>query len=79
LCNVFTFTFTVCQVGGVAYGTASLSGEDDPRTTIPMVCAQFYGLGWVSGTGGGMAIKHGNRFFMAPSGVMKEKLTPEMM
>ena len=26
-----------------------------------------------------MAIKHGQRYFMAPSGVMKEALTPEMM
>jgi ribulose-5-phosphate 4-epimerase/fuculose-1-phosphate aldolase len=62
-----------------AFGPLSLSGEEDPRTVIPMVCAAFYAQGWVSGTGGGMAIKHGNRFFMASSGVMKEKLTPTMI
>lgn len=33
----------------------------------------------MSGTGGGMAIRHGNRFFMAPSGVQKEKLTAQMI
>lgn len=62
-----------------AYGFDSLSGDSNPRDVIPQVCAQFYRLGWVSGTGGGMAIKHGQRYFMAPSGVMKEALTPEMM
>ena len=62
-----------------AYGAESLSGEQDPRAVIPEICAQFYKLGWVSGTGGGMAIRHGSRYFMAPSGVMKERLTPEMI
>ena len=67
------------EVSAPAYGPDSLSGEDDPRCVIPEICKQFYDLGWVSGTGGGMAVKHGNRFFMAPSGVMKERLRPEMM
>jgi len=37
---------------------------------------QFYDLGWVSGTGGGISIKQGNLVYIAPSGVQKERLDP---
>jgi methylthioribulose-1-phosphate dehydratase len=52
-------------------------GENDPRTLIVELCRQFYGLGWVSGTGGGISIRDGERIYMAPSGVQKERLRPE--
>lgn len=68
-----------CREVAPPYGPASITGEVDPREVIPMICANFYSLGWVSGTGGGMAVKLGNRYFMAPSGVQKEKITPEMI
>jgi methylthioribulose-1-phosphate dehydratase len=51
------------------------SGDDAKR----LICAlgrRFYAQGWVSGTGGGICIKHGERVYMAPSGVQKELLTP---
>jgi methylthioribulose-1-phosphate dehydratase len=38
---------------------------------------RFYALGWVSGTGGGIAIRDGERVLMAPSGVQKELVSPE--
>jgi methylthioribulose-1-phosphate dehydratase len=41
--------------------------------------ARFYTLGWVSGTGGGIAVRVDDRVFMAPSGVQKEMLSPEMI
>lgn len=47
-----------------------------------VICAlgrHFYDLGWVSGTGGGISVKHDGRVFMAPSGVQKELLSPEMI
>lgn len=47
---------------------------DDPRARIVELCRQFYSMGWVSGTGGGVAIRQGGRVFMAPSGVQKERL-----
>ncbi|MEM8606894.1 MAG: methylthioribulose 1-phosphate dehydratase [Myxococcota bacterium] len=50
---------------------------DHPRTLIVDLCRQFYDLGWVSGTGGGMSIRHGDDVYMAPSGVQKERLAPE--
>ena len=49
----------------------------DPRALIVELCKHFYGQGWVSGTGGGISIRDGNRIFMAPSGVQKERLSPE--
>lgn len=46
----------------------------DPRRTIVELCRQFYQQGWVSGTGGGISIRHDGRVYMAPSGVQKERL-----
>lgn len=50
--------------------------EDIPRL-ICELCRQFYGLGWVSGTGGGISIRADEGIFMAPSGVQKERIAPE--
>lgn len=49
------------------------------REAICEICRLFYGFGWASGTGGGIAIRDGDTIFMAPSGVEKEKLRPEDM
>ncbi|KAI9221005.1 class II aldolase/adducin N-terminal [Blastocladiella britannica] len=46
---------------------------------IPALCKQFYTLGWVSGTGGGMSIREKDRVYIAPSGVQKERLQPSDM
>jgi methylthioribulose-1-phosphate dehydratase len=48
-----------------------------PRQLIVELCKHFYGQGWVSGTGGGISIRTGGRVYMAPSGVQKERITPE--
>jgi len=32
---------------------------EHPRNLIPELCRQFYNLGWVTGTGGGITIKRG--------------------
>ncbi|XP_064008247.1 methylthioribulose-1-phosphate dehydratase isoform X1 [Pogoniulus pusillus] len=50
-----------------------------PRNLIPELCRLFYGLGWVTGTGGGISLKHGNEIYIAPSGVQKERIQPEDM
>ena len=49
----------------------------EPRQLICELCRQFYTQGWVSGTGGGISIREGDRVYMAPSGVQKERLQPE--
>lgn len=50
--------------------------QSDPRALIVELCRQFYAHGWVSGTGGGISIRDGDRIYVAPSGVQKERLQP---
>ena len=40
---------------------------------------QFYELGWVTGTGGGICIREGEHVIVAPSAVQKERMTPDQM
>lgn len=46
----------------------------NPRSLIVELCQLLYGLGWASGTGGGMSVREGDRVYMAPSGIQKERL-----
>lgn len=54
-----------------------------PNALLPsLICdlaRSFYDLGWVSGTGGGICIRDGDRVVIAPSGVQKERMLPEQM
>ena len=45
-------------------------------TLICELCRQFYDLGWVSGTGGGISIRDDEGVWIAPSGVQKERIDP---
>ena len=51
----------------------------DSGTLICELARSFYALGWVSGTGGGICIREGDRVVMAPSGVQKERMRPDQM
>ncbi len=44
---------------------------------ISELCRQFYSLGWVSGTGGGISIRDAEGVWMAPSSVQKERIDPD--
>lgn len=57
-------------------GTALGAATEDPKALICELCRLFYQLGWASGTGGGISVRAGDRVYMAPSGVQKERLTP---
>ncbi|KAI9596042.1 class II aldolase/adducin N-terminal [Syncephalis fuscata] len=48
-----------------------------PANLIPELCRLFYQLGWVTGTGGGISIRHNELVYIAPSGVQKERIKPE--
>lgn len=37
----------------------------------------MYSLGWVTGTGGGITVKDGDKIYIAPSGVQKECIQPD--
>lgn len=50
---------------------------EDPRSLIPSLCRQFYAEGWFTGTGGGISIRQGERVFLAPTGVQKERIASE--
>ncbi|OAD59304.1 putative methylthioribulose-1-phosphate dehydratase, partial [Eufriesea mexicana] len=52
---------------------------EHPRILIPELCKQFYDLGWVTGTGGGISIKYKEKIYIAPSGVQKERICPDEM
>lgn len=52
---------------------------DEAKALICALGRRFYQQGWVSGTGGGISLKVGDDVVMAPSGVQKELLSPEMM
>ena len=58
-------------------GDAILREGTRPREVICELARRFYALGWVSGTGGGISIRDGERLYMAPSGVQKELVAPE--
>lgn len=51
--------------------------ERGARELVVELCRQFYDLGWVSGTGGGISVRlDERRVLVAPSGVQKERLRP---
>jgi methylthioribulose 1-phosphate dehydratase / enolase-phosphatase E1 len=47
------------------------------RALICELCRQFYAAGWVTGTGGSISVRYGNRIYMTPSGVQKERISPD--
>lgn len=51
--------------------------SDHPRRLIVDLCRQFYDLGWVTGTGGGISIRQQGRVYIAPSAVQKERIREE--
>ncbi|KAI6156327.1 Methylthioribulose-1-phosphate dehydratase [Pisolithus thermaeus] len=55
------------------------SDPSHPANLIPELCAAFYKLGWVTGTGGGICIRTGDKVYIAPSGVQKERIEPSHM
>ena len=53
--------------------------SDQYKELICDLARSFYDLGWVSGTGGGICVRDGDRVVVAPSGVQKERMRPEQM
>ncbi|MBV9079966.1 MAG: methylthioribulose 1-phosphate dehydratase [Elusimicrobia bacterium] len=51
--------------------------DSDARRLVCDLCRGFYEKGWATGTGGGISIRSGERVYMAPSGVQKERLRPD--
>jgi len=54
----------------------------DHSSSATLICdlgREFYRLGWATGTGGGICIREGDEVVVAPSGVQKERMSPEQM
>lgn len=52
---------------------------EEAKHLVAELCANLYQQGHVSGTGGGISIKVGDKIVMAPSGVQKERMVGEDM
>jgi methylthioribulose 1-phosphate dehydratase/enolase-phosphatase E1 len=55
----------------------ALNSYHSYRELVCDLCRQFFTAGWVTGTGGSISIRHGNRIYMTPSGVQKERILPD--
>lgn len=53
------------------------SHPEHPRQLIPQLCKEFHRLGWCTGMSGGISIKVGKLIYLPPTGVLKERLTPD--
>lgn len=56
-----------------------MSTVEEAKELICDLCRNLYDGGHVSGTGGGISIRVGDKVVMAPSGVQKERMRPEDM
>src|SRR5215813_9628888 len=54
-----------------------MANEQTIQEIICELCRQFYHLGWASGTGGGICVRDGEKLWVAPSGVQKERIQPD--
>lgn len=51
--------------------------ELEYKSLVCELCRQFFQAGWVTGTGGSISIKDGDKIYMTPSGVQKERIQPD--
>ncbi|XP_039002671.1 probable bifunctional methylthioribulose-1-phosphate dehydratase/enolase-phosphatase E1 [Hibiscus syriacus] len=75
------------KMGSVSQAYIESKAVKETRSLISELCRQFYNLGWVSGTGGGITMKVHDTcipkpqqlILMSPSGVQKERMEPDDM
>ncbi|CEG39971.1 -diketo-5-methylthio-1-phosphopentane phosphatase [Plasmopara halstedii] len=54
-----------------------LVDANEHRKLVCELCRLYYTTEWMTGTGGAMSLRFGERVFVTPSGVPKERLQPE--
>ncbi|GAB6030697.1 hypothetical protein CHUAL_007550 [Chamberlinius hualienensis] len=59
------------------FAMAEVTDPEHPKNLIPELCKWMYNNGWATGTGGGVSIKLGDEIYIAPSGVQKERISPD--
>jgi len=78
--NSHTAHHITAENGSGEFDAEQLVISDDPEHPANLICElcrDFYKLGWVTGTGGGISIRHKDHVYLAPSGVQKERIKPE--
>ncbi|MDF1666426.1 MAG: methylthioribulose 1-phosphate dehydratase [Planctomycetota bacterium] len=58
---------------------STITAREQVTSSKSLLCEllrQFYQLGWCTGTGGGISMREGAGYIMAPSGVAKERVQP---
>ena len=73
----YTFNPSFDTKGDVGTSIKFIAKRQQPAELVTELCKQFYTLGWVTGTGGSICMRFGERIFMAPSGVQKERMLPD--
>lgn len=68
-CNLYRFDNAADSI--------ALNSYHKYRELVCELCRQFFTAGWVTGTGGSISIRYGNRIYMTPSGVQKERIEPD--
>ncbi|KAG6976956.1 hypothetical protein JG688_00000846 [Phytophthora aleatoria] len=56
---------------------STLMSASDCRELVCELCRLYYTTEWMTGTGGAISLRHGERIYVTPSGVPKERLQPE--
>lgn len=56
---------------------STLVDANECRKLVCELCRLYYTTEWMTGTGGAMSLRHGERIYVTPSGVPKERLQPE--
>ncbi|KAE9048130.1 putative bifunctional methylthioribulose-1-phosphate dehydratase/enolase-phosphatase [Phytophthora rubi] len=56
---------------------STLVDANECRELVCELCRLYYTTEWMTGTGGAMSLRHGERIYVTPSGVPKERLQPE--
>ncbi|UIZ27583.1 hypothetical protein KXD40_005929 [Peronospora effusa] len=60
-----------------AASRSTLADGNACRELVCELCRVYYTTEWMTGTGGAMSLRHGERIYVTPSGVPKERLQPE--
>ncbi len=61
----------------VSFKMSEIKTTVDYKSLVCELCRQFFQAGWVTGTGGSISIRDGDKIYMTPSGVQKERIQPD--
>ncbi|KAL3661056.1 hypothetical protein V7S43_014071 [Phytophthora oleae] len=72
-----SLTARFTRAADAAASLSTLTDAQSCRELVCELCRLYYTTEWMTGTGGAMSLRHGERIFVTPSGVPKERVQPE--